>query len=102
MEQPYTNHNGGFLAFGADGLLYSTIGDGGLGGDPELNGQDLTTILGKVIRINVTANADGTPYTIPESNPFYNSDIAGVRKEIFAYGLSKYPRKHPYKKKTQF
>ena len=80
-EQPYKNHNGGMLAFGPDGYLYVGTGDGGSGGDPLGNGQKLSTLLGKMLRIDV----DGSPYAVPSDNPFVG--VAGVRPEIWAYGL---------------
>ena len=76
--QPYTNHNGGALAFGPDKMLYIASGDGGSGGDPQGNGQKLTTPLGKILRIKT----DGT---IPADNPFVGEP--GARGEIWAYGL---------------
>ena len=82
-----TNHNGGMLAFGPDGLLYAGLGDGGGGGDQHGahgNGQDLTTLLGKIIRID-PRRSGGKRYTIPSSNPFVGR--AGARGEIYAYGL---------------
>ncbi len=77
----YTNHYGGRVAFGADGLLYLSTGDGGGGGDPNRNGQNLNALLGKLLRIDVT----NLPYTIPSTNPFAGQ--AGRRGEIWAYGL---------------
>src|SRR5215208_1247583 len=77
-----TNHNGGTLAFGPDGYLYWSTGDGGGGGDPANNAQNLNVLLGKILRLDV--NSD-TPYGIPSDNPFFNQ--ANVRKEIWAYGL---------------
>lgn len=77
----YTNHYGGRVAFGADGLLYLSTGDGGGGGDPDRNGQNLNALLGKLLRIDVT----NLPYTIPSTNPFAGQ--AGRRAEIWAYGL---------------
>lgn len=83
LKQPYENHNGGSLAFGPDGYLYAGLGDGGSGGDPLRAGQDLTTWLGKVLRLDVDSAADS--YTIPPDNPFV--DVDGARPEIWAYGL---------------
>lgn len=87
QEDFAANHNGGQLAFGPDGFLYIAMGDGGGGGDPEENGQDLTTLLGKILRIDVDpANATGDiPYAIPADNPFV--DTADAAPEIWAYGL---------------
>jgi glucose/arabinose dehydrogenase len=79
-----SNHNGGTLAFGADGYLYWSIGDGGGAGDPGNNAQRLTTHLGKILRINVNS---GSPYAIPATNPFFNSSDPAIKKEIWAYGL---------------
>jgi glucose/arabinose dehydrogenase len=84
VEQPYSNHNGGQLLFGPDGYLYIALGDGGSGGDPQNNGQDLTTMLGKILRIDVNADGD-TGYGIPEDNPFIGEETA--LDEIWAYGL---------------
>jgi glucose/arabinose dehydrogenase len=77
QAQPYANHNGGHLAFGPDGYLYIGLGDGGSGGDPQGNGQNPRTLLGKLLRIDVESGAD--PYAIPKDNPFGN--------EIWALGL---------------
>lgn len=84
IEQPYANHNGGDLAFGPDGMLYIGMGDGGAGGDPERRGQDLSTLLGKLLRIDPTPS-DDLPYTIPADNPFVETD--GARGEIWSLGL---------------
>lgn len=81
QDQPFANHNGGQLAFGPDGHLYIAFGDGGSAGDPEGNGQDLGTLLGKIVRIDPR----GDPYEIPEDNPF--AGRRGARGEIWAYGL---------------
>ncbi|MFC4600619.1 PQQ-dependent sugar dehydrogenase [Cohnella hongkongensis] len=83
FEQPYSNHNGGQLAFGPDGYLYIATGDGGSGGDPQNHGQNLDSLLGKILRIDVREEAEGRKYAIPEDNPF----LEGGRPEIYAYGL---------------
>ncbi len=85
-SQPYSNHNGGKIAFGKDGYLYISAGDGGSGGDPHNNGQDLTSLLGKILRIDVNKSSDGKKYSIPADNPF-SGNAKGYREEIFAYGL---------------
>lgn len=82
VEQPYSNHNGGDLAFGPDGYLYASLGDGGSASDPKNNAQDLNTLLGKVLRLDINTDQ---PYTIPTNNPFVSRDDA--RPEIWAYGL---------------
>tara|TARA_Y100000590_G_scaffold364013_1_gene422023 strand:+ start:4445 stop:5593 length:1149 start_codon:yes stop_codon:yes gene_type:complete len=82
IEQPYSNHNGGQLAFGIDGYLYIGVGDGGYAGDPKLNGQNITTLFGSILRIDIDSKV---PYAIPEGNPFYNHKTA--KGEIFCYGL---------------
>jgi len=79
-----SNHNGGTLAFGKDGYLYWSTGDGGSGGDPPNNAQQLNNLLGKLLRIDVNS---GSPYGIPSSNPFYSNIDPNVKKEIWAYGL---------------
>ena len=84
VAQPYRNHNGGMIEFGPDGMLYVALGDGGSAGDPQRHGQDLGTLLGTILRIDVTA-AGGTPYVIPSDNPFAGQSDA--RGEIWAYGL---------------
>lgn len=81
IDQPYSNHNGGCLRFGPDGFLYIGMGDGGSGGDPQGNGQNTNTLLGKLLRIDVN---NGDTYSIPEGNPFVGIDGAD---EIWAYGL---------------
>ena len=86
IDQPFANHNAGDLGFGPDGYLYVPTGDGGSGGDPEENGQDLAVLLGKVLRIDVDSSPDpGLDYAIPPDNPFVGQ--AGARGEIWAYGL---------------
>ncbi|HTK82319.1 MAG TPA: PQQ-dependent sugar dehydrogenase [Bacteroidota bacterium] len=86
QPQPFDNHNGGQLAFGPDGYLYIGFGDGGSGGDPFGNGQDKSTMLGKILRINVDSAAGGKQYSIPADNPFYNND-SGFVQEIFTVGM---------------
>lgn len=86
VNQPYSNHNGGQLAFGPDGHLYIALGDGGAGGDPENRAQDLTTILGKILRIDVDSAAPPLNYAIPPDNP-WAGNLDGHREEIYAYGL---------------
>jgi glucose/arabinose dehydrogenase len=95
VPQPFWNHKGGELAFGPDGYLYLGLGDGGLGGDPFGSGQNTTTLLAKILRIDVNSRAEGVangrggahplPYGIPNDNPFVNEKNA--RHEIYAYGL---------------
>jgi hypothetical protein len=87
VAQPFSNHNGGALAFGSDGYLYAGLGDGGSGGDPLGNGQRLDTHLGKMLRIDVDA---GAPYAVPADNPFRGR--AGALPEIWAFGL-----RNPYR-----
>ncbi len=86
-DQPYSNHNGGCLAFGPDGYLYISSGDGGSGGDPLNNAQNITNLLGKIIRIDVNNPQSPLNYGIPSDNPFVDSTNVNVRKEIFAWGL---------------
>jgi glucose/arabinose dehydrogenase len=81
LEDQRSNHNGGWVAFGPDGYLYISNGDGGGGGDPDRAGQNPDTLFGKLLRIDVDG---GTPYAIPPTNPFANGGGAG---EVFAYGL---------------
>ena len=89
-DQPFSNHNGGQIAFGPDGYLYIGLGDGGSGGDPFGNGQNQQVLLGKILRIDVDGSpAQGKQYAIPEANPYAAGGIqpgAGLR-EIWAYGL---------------
>ncbi|GAP13801.1 glucose/sorbosone dehydrogenases [Longilinea arvoryzae] len=81
VQQPYANHNGGGMAFGPDGLLYLGLGDGGSGGDPHNNAQSTNTLLGKLLRIDVS---QGQAYTIPPTNPYAGG---GGKPEIYALGL---------------
>lgn len=85
QSQPFANHKGGAIRFGPDGLLYLGLGDGGSGGDPQGNGQNLSVLLGKIIRIDVRNASSGQPYRIPADNPFV--DRAGAKGEVWAYGL---------------
>lgn len=82
VPQPFPNHNAGQMQFGPDGYLYIALGDGGSGGDPGNRAQDLGTLLGKILRIDVDS---GDPYAIPPTNPFVNA--AGARPEIWSRGL---------------
>jgi glucose/arabinose dehydrogenase len=82
IAQPFANHNGGMLAFGPDGMLYIGMGDGGSGGDPQGHGQNMNSLLGKILRIDVDR---GDPYGIPAGNPFVGQ--AGRRGEIWASGV---------------
>ena len=85
VAQPYPNHNGGQLAFGPAGHLYIGLGDGGGAGDPQRNGQDTSTLLGAILRIDDVSQATPEqPYAIPPDNPFADG---GGRAEIWAYGL---------------
>jgi glucose/arabinose dehydrogenase len=86
VNQPFANHNGGQVAFGPDGFLYIGMGDGGSGGDPLGHGQNLTTLLGALLRIDVDTTTVSTNYGIPEGNPFFDNS-QGYREEIYAYGL---------------
>jgi glucose/arabinose dehydrogenase len=110
IDQPYVNHNGGTIKFGPDGYLYVALGDGGMGGDPYNNAQNTSSLLGKLLRIDVTPQGD-RPYTIPEDNPFADARVVqsnaftdqigetegksleaaayhpAARPEIWAYGL---------------
>ncbi len=84
ITQPYSNHNGGNAVTGPDGLLYYGLGDGGAGGDPLGAGQDRSTLLGGVLRIDPTPS-NGDPYTIPQDNPFVSDDDA--RDELWIFGV---------------
>ena len=82
VSQPYANHNGGCMRFGPDGYLYIAFGDGGSGGDPENRAQDGSTVLGKMLRIDID---QGPPYSIPDDNPFVGDP--NTMDEIWAFGL---------------
>ena len=82
VAQPFANHNGGALTFGADGMLYIALGDGGSAGDPMGNGQSLLSQLGKILRVDVDR---GSPFSIPADNPFVGR--ANAVGTIWAYGL---------------
>jgi glucose/arabinose dehydrogenase len=82
QDQPFENHNGGLIKFGPDGFLYIGLGDGGSANDPQRNGQNLTSLLGKLLRIDVDS---GAPFGIPANNPFVNQ--ANARGEIWHFGL---------------
>jgi len=82
IDDPFSNHNGGELEFGPEGYLYVAVGDGGGAGDPVGNGQNLGTLLGTILRIDVD---NGDPYGVPADNPFVDTEDAAP--EIFAYGL---------------
>lgn len=92
LAQPFTNHNGGNIAFGPDNLLYAGFGDGGSGGDPENRSQNRSTLFGKIIRIDVSG---GGAYTVPADNPFANAGRCqagqasggAICPEIYAYGF---------------
>jgi glucose/arabinose dehydrogenase len=82
IDQPFANHNGGMLAFGPDGMLYASLGDGGSGGDPQGNGQNRSVLLGKILRLDI---ADDGTASVPADNPFAGQ--TGARPEIWSYGL---------------
>jgi uncharacterized repeat protein (TIGR03806 family) len=85
FAKPFGNHNGGSLLFGNDGMLYIAVGDGGSPNDEQGNGQNLGTLLAKILRIDVDRRDPGKPYAIPSDNPFVNR--SGARGEIWAYGV---------------
>lgn len=85
IDQPFQNHNGGAIEFGPDGHLYVGLGDGGDRNDPHANGQNLGTLLGSILRIDVDHPADGKNYGIPKDNPFI--EVEGACPEIYAHGI---------------
>ena len=85
IQQPFWNHNGGTLAFGPDGYLYVALGDGGQANDPLGSGQDLSKLLGSILRIDVERPSGDRPYSIPEDNPLQGR--RGVWPEIYAWGI---------------
>ena len=85
MTQPYPNHNAGQLSFGPDGYLYIGFGDGGWRDDPGNHGQNPGTLLGSIIRIDVSASTPAEPYRIPPDNPFVAQ--RGARPETYVYGV---------------
>ncbi len=86
INQPFSNHKGGQIAFGDDGYLYIGLGDGDSGGDPLGNAQDLSTLLGKILRIDVDFPSQGRNYNIPPDNPYFGNP-SGYKEEIYAYGF---------------
>jgi hypothetical protein len=88
ITQPFSNHNGGTLAFGPDGYLYIGLGDGGSGADPGHRAQDPNTLLGKMLRVNVNvADSDAEGYDVPPNNPFVDGTPIAALHEIWAFGL---------------
>jgi len=86
FDQPYANHNAGHMDFGPDGYLYIATGDGGSGGDPEKYAQNLSSLLGNILRIDINNPGENGLYGIPEDNPFAGN-TEGYAEEIYAYGL---------------
>ena len=86
VDQPYENHNGGSVQFGPDGKLYLSFGDGGSGGDPKGNGQNLQRLLGKILRIDIDGNPAAGPYVVPADNPYATAGDSAL-PEIWLWGL---------------
>lgn len=99
INQPESNHNGGAMDFGSDGYLYIASGDGGGSGDPNNNAQNLNSLLGKLLRIDVDNTSNGNNYAIPATNPYLNDGNASTLPEIWAYGLRN-PWKFSFDKTT--
>jgi glucose/arabinose dehydrogenase len=96
LSRPFWNHDGGTICFGPDGYLYIVLGDGGAGNDPFNNAQNLQTLLGKILRVDVDRQENGKKYAVPKDNPFVGVSAPGpggekkpplVNPEIYAYGL---------------
>jgi glucose/arabinose dehydrogenase len=88
IDQPFSNHNGGHLAFGPDGYLYVGLGDGGSGGDPFNHAQNPQSLLGKMLRLDVAVpDEDVRGYRVPASNPFIEAETIRALPEIWAFGL---------------
>ncbi|MCE9591175.1 MAG: PQQ-dependent sugar dehydrogenase [Planctomycetes bacterium] len=97
LKQPFSNHNGGMIEFGPDGMLYIGLGDGGAGGDPNNHGQNLDALFAKILRIDVDHRDPGLAYAIPRDNPFVHTD--GARGETWAWGLRN-PWRFSFDRKT--
>lgn len=87
VGQPFSNHNGGMIDFGPDGYLYVALGDGGSGGDPQGNGQNLATLLGSILRIDPGRGGARQGYSVPNDNPFVGRPATEALTEIWAYGF---------------
>ena len=87
IDEPYWNHNGGTIIFGPDGFLYAGVGDGGFRDDPHMNGQNLQSLLAKILRIDVDGRSGDRHYAIPPDNPFVTPEGRYARGEIWAYGV---------------
>jgi glucose/arabinose dehydrogenase len=85
VSHKFWNHDGGTICFGPDGYLYIVLGDGGSGGDPDQNGQNKATLLGKILRIDVDRKDSGLAYAIPKDNPFVNEK--DTKPEIYCLGV---------------